>query len=110
MKSKAERLAEVLQRLSQATPPTSAEGARATLELVLAQVEDEFCEHPEDRMGPPLDDNKRSVSGWPDVARYRNKGHNTFIRANGAIRIEELPDNTVVLDLPGSNGKKVFDP
>lgn len=48
-------------------------------------------------------------TGYPDVKRYRNKGHNTFVRANGAIRIETIPDGHVVLDKQGSDGKRVFE-
>ena len=109
MTAKAERLAEFLKRLEVSPAAKSFDEARMLVERVLHEVEDELCPAPEDQMGPPLDDNRHSVPGHPEVTRYRNKGHNTFLRQNGAIRIEELPSKRVVLDKPGADGRRVLD-
>jgi hypothetical protein len=105
-----QRVAEFLKRLNDQPPAQNLDEAREILAGVLTEVEDELCSETDERMGPPLDDNRRSVAGKPDVTRYRTKGHNVFYRSNGAIRIEELPSKAVVLDKPGADGKKAFDP
>ena len=118
MKSRQDRLSEFLKRLSERPAARDFEGARQLVAIVLTEVEDEFSGVPhqpqtmgvDGRMYPPLDDNMRSVEGWPDVKRFRNKGHNTYVRTNGAIRIEELPGRRVVLDKPGWDGRRAFEP
>jgi hypothetical protein len=104
-----ERVAEFLRRLAAREPANGLEEAREMLATVLNEVEDEYCNDTDERMGRPLDDNRRTVPGRPDVTRFRTKGHNVFFATNGAIRIEEVqPPKAVVLDKPGADGKKVF--
>src|SRR4051794_25493783 len=110
MTSKQDRVAEFLKRMGMETPASNSEAALKQLRETFESVEAELRRSEDDPMGPPQDDAARSMKGRPDVTRYRSKGHNVFIRANGAIRIEELPDNWVVLDKPGSDGRKAFDP
>ncbi len=77
----------------------------------LNEVEDEMANIPADpamprndgRMYPPQDDCERAVPGRADVKRFRSARHNTFIGANGAIRIEELK-GPCVLNKSGLNG------
>jgi hypothetical protein len=107
---KEQRVAEYLRRLEVSPAQGSFAEARTLIDTTLDAVENELCPIGEARMGPPRDDNRRSVPGFPDVTRFRTTGHNVFIENNGAIRIEEVADKKVVLDKPGSDGRKVFDP
>jgi hypothetical protein len=102
MLTKSERLALFLERLSAAPTANSAE-------------EDEFTTIPFDlsrsdndgRMYPPLPDSARDVPGRPDVTRYRSRFHNTWIAANGAIRIASVGDGEPLLEKAGTDGRKV---
>ncbi len=107
---KPRRVAEFLRRLQASAPQASALEARTLLNVTLAAVEDEFCPPTEERMGPPLDDNRRSVPDRADVARYRTRGHNVFFGDNGAICIEEIASGDLVLDKSGADGRRVFEP
>jgi hypothetical protein len=99
-----------------ATAVASAEEALEQLSVVITEVEDELSgiqNNPnawvDGRLYPPKADAARHVPGSPEVTRYRNKLHSTFIRSNGALRIQSL-SGEVVLEKPGADGKKVFDP
>jgi hypothetical protein len=46
------------------------------------------------------------VEGRSDVIRYRHKAHNTFIRDNGAIKIQDV-DGKVLFEKLGSDGRGV---
>ncbi|MGC2855468.1 hypothetical protein ACM64Y_08335 [Novispirillum sp. DQ9] len=112
--SKAQRLAVFLEKLGQAPPARSAAEARQLLETVLNAVEDTLTSIPaapdqwqtDGRMYAPRDDSARTVPGRPDVTRYRNRNHNTWIGQNGAIRISRS-DGACLLDKPGLDGRTV---
>jgi hypothetical protein len=113
--TKSERLALLLERLSAAPTANSAEEALILLAATLNAVEDEFTTIPFDlsrsdsdgRMYPPLPDSARDVPGRPDVTRYRSRFHNTWISANGAVRIASVGDAEPLLDKAGTDGRKV---
>ncbi|MFZ2871599.1 hypothetical protein [Zavarzinia sp.] len=114
MDGKAVRLGEFLRRLDAAEPFSTAEEAMARLGEILKAVEDEMTDIPFDpamprtdgRMYPPLPDSERAVAGRSDIKRYRSVLHNTYIGANGAIRIEELK-GTCLLNKPGRDGLSI---
>jgi hypothetical protein len=109
--SKEERFTQFLQRLMAAPPASSGQEAFVLLGNTLNEVEDELADIPyqpgsrgtDGRMYPPQEDSARDVPGRSDVVRYRSRGHDTYIRDNGAIEIRDLAGN-VVLSKPGSNG------
>jgi len=111
---KEDRFQEFLRRLANAPAAGSHDEALALLSETLNEVEDEFTEIPywpehwqtDGRMYPPEEDNAREVDGRPDVIRYRHKGHNTFIRDNGAIEIRDLAGN-ILFAKRSANGQGV---
>ena len=115
--SKAERFAAFLVRLDAAPPADSHEGALRLVGQTLDGVEDEMSgvsfdpsRHDSDgRMYPPQADAARPVEDRPTLVRYRSRGHNTYIAANGAILILTAgPDNAErCLDKPGRDGRLV---
>ena len=114
MTSKQARLNAFIERLSDAPPASSETEAFELIAQVLNQVEDELTQipyHPQKwmtdgRMYPPQEDSKRSTSN-PKVSRYRSRGHNTFIGGNGAIRIQEIRHQKILIDKVGKNNRKV---
>lgn len=112
--SKQERFEEFLARLEQASCPSSHDEAFTLLRDILNQTEDELSGIPyqpeswqtDGRLYPPEEDSARSVEGRWDLTRYRNKGHNTFIRENGAIEIRDLVGE-VLFSKPGKDGRNV---
>jgi hypothetical protein len=111
--SKEVRIQAFLDRLKDASPASSAEEAYALVCETLNEVEDEFTSIPFDiaaasdkRMYPPLNDNAFKDKECPGVTRYRSRGHNTRVGANGAIRIDEVK-GSCLLDKAGKSGEKV---
>ena len=112
--SKAERFQEFLSRIEKSPPASSHDDALRLLSDTLNQVEDEYtnipfqpaCWQTDGRMYPPEDDNARAVEGRSDVIRYRHRSHNTFIRDNGAIEIQDI-DGKVLFEKRGSDGQNV---
>ena len=111
---KRERLVLLIERLMKAPPARSADEAMALLASTLNGVEDEFTSIPYDpslwktdgRMYPPQPDSARDVPGRPDLTRYRSVGHNTYIAANGALRIDGLNGESL-LSKAGGDGNEV---
>jgi hypothetical protein len=109
--TKDERFALFLQRLVAATPASTAREAFELLSETLNEVEDELTDIPyqpgsfemDGRMYPPQQDSVREAPGRSDVVRYRSRGHNTYIRDNGAIEIRDLAGN-LVFSKAASNG------
>jgi hypothetical protein len=109
--SRDERFAAFLKRLIAAPPVNTAREAFDLVCDTLNEVEDELTDipyHPvnrgtDGRMYPPQPDSARDLPGRADLVRYRSRGHNTYIRDNGAIEIRDLVGN-VVLSKSGSDG------
>lgn len=115
--SRAQRLSEFFRRLAQRLPAASVDEALAVLTTTLNEVEDELSGiryNPErwqtdGRLYPPLPDSRRPVPGRPDVTRWRSKGHNTYIRENGAMEIVTVREGEIVFRAAGRNGRGVWD-
>ena len=109
-----ERFAEFLRRLSEAPPASNGEESLELLRRILNGVEDELTDIPympdkwqtDGRLYPPQEDSARNVAGRSDVIRYRSRGHNTYVRRNGAIEIRDLV-GTVIITKAGSDGAGV---
>lgn len=112
--SKSDRFQEFLSRLESAPRVESCDEALALLRDTLKTVEDELTDIPfrpelwqtDGRMYPPEEDSARAVEGRSDLIRYRHRGHNTFIRGNGAIAIQDLM-GVVLFEKPGADGRGV---
>ena len=112
--SKRERFQEFLSRLEAAENADSSVSALELIAETLTTVEDEKTDIPncpenwqtDGRMYPPQDDHAREVEGRLDLIRYRSRGHNTFVRDNGAIEIRDLKGQ-ILLSKAGKDGKGV---
>jgi hypothetical protein len=104
------------ERLEAAAPVSSADEALDLVRNILNRIEDEYSgvEYNPDawkddgRMYAPQEDNRRDVPDQPSVRRYRGAKHNTFIGANGSIRIQDLAGK-VLLEKQGTDGRKTLD-
>lgn len=112
MNTRAERLAEFLRRMEAAPPCGSEKEAMTLIADVLNAVENELSGitakpdtlGDDGRMYPPMDDARRDVAGKPDLCRYRTRGHNTFVSADGAIRIDQIR-GPCLLSKPAQSGR-----
>lgn len=94
-----------------------AASARRLLDETLDAVEDEMTGilfdpdawENDGRMYPPQADQVRSVAGRPDLQRLVSRGHDTFLRDNGAIVIRARKTREVLLRKPGADGREVDD-
>jgi hypothetical protein len=109
-----ERLTEIFRRLALAAPAASGTDALDLIALTMNQVEDQLSGMPFDpenwqndgRLYPPQPDSARMIVDRPDLTRFRSRGHNTFIRSNGAIEIRTLAGQVEFTKL-GADGKGV---
>lgn len=112
MLSKQERFRLFLTRLGKEPAASSMEEALFLIVKVLNAVEDEFSGVPyspddyldDGRMYPPREDAARDVPGRPDLIRYRNRAHNTWVSQSGAIRITTVRDGEIIFEKVGVNG------
>lgn len=115
--TKAERLAEFLDRLSKAPPASTAEEALELVNRILNEVEDRLSGIPYDpdaarqlvtdgRMYGP---HPSFASAWPKqgVIRYAHTRHDTFVQSNGAILIRLRRPAKVLVSKPGADGEAV---
>jgi hypothetical protein len=113
--SRAQRLAEFLRRLGASPAVPTAAAALDLIGATLNSVEDEMTTIPYDpdawptdgRMYPPRADARRDVAGRPDVARYRSRAHNTYVRSNGAFEVQGT-SGEVLVSRPGLDGRGVW--
>jgi len=111
---KHERFQEFLTRLEQSPNASSRDEALTLLSETLNAVEDELADIPyqqdcwqtDGRMYPPQEDNARGLEERSDVTRYRSKQHNTYIRDNGAIEIQDI-NGATLFEKPGVDGRGV---
>ncbi len=109
-----ERLTEIYRRLAVAAPAASGTDALDLIGRTMNQVEDELSGVPfnpenwrnDGRLYPPQPDSFRMVAGRPEITRFRSRGHNTFIRSNGAFEIRTL-EGRVEFTKPGADGQGV---
>jgi hypothetical protein len=109
-----ERLTEIFRRLALAEPAASGTDALDLIALIINQVEDQLSGVPFDpenwqndgRLYPPQPDSVRMIVNRPDLRRFRSRGHNTFIRSNGAIEIRTL-EGYVEFEKLGADGQGV---
>ncbi|MNE67148.1 hypothetical protein D3C80_1627410 [compost metagenome] len=102
--SRQERIALIFERLSAASPCSTAEEMFDVLSTIMNDVEDAHSGVPADpsnwrtdgRLYPPQED-ERQADPVPGVRRYRSKGHWTDISEDGALRIMRRPDGPVEL-------------
>lgn len=113
---KPERFAAFLDRLRSAPAAATFDEAYEQLCAILNEVEDALTSIPynpenwqtDGRMYPPQPDSMREIPDRPAVKRFRSRGHNTLIGANGAIEIQLVnPANEVVFAKPGADGREV---
>jgi hypothetical protein len=110
--TKQERFEKFLERLAASPPARSAEEALELVSTTLNGVEDDFTEIPyqpdlwqsDGRMYPPRGDSVFAVAGRADLSRYRSRGHNTYLRDNGAIEIRDT-SGRVLFEKPGGDGR-----
>lgn len=111
-----QRLILFFQTLNDAPAATTMEDAYDLLCDCLNQIEDAHSgvdynpDHFQDdgRLYPPLADARRQVPGRPDLLRYRSRGHNTYVSADGAILIQttDKPPQEI-LRKAGASGQNV---
>lgn len=115
--TKSERLKEFIKRLKKSPLVSTAEKAFELVSNTLNKVEDEHTNIPyspndwmdDGRMYPPQKDSKRNTES-PNVSRYRNRGHNTYIGNNGSFKIQETKGNkSILIDKEGADKQKVGD-
>ena len=113
--SKRDRFKVFIERLRAAPAVSSDIEAIMLLRAILNEVEDEYSGVPDNpanhtsdgRLYPPQDDAKRSVPGRLDLTRYRNRGHNTYVGANGAIFFVSADGREIVLAKSGHDGNLI---
>ncbi len=121
MKSIRERLQIFYGRLAAAPVVSTAEEALIQINETLDAVEDEFSGLPYDpgswktnrRLYGPDPAFEREIQGWPNVRKFRQTEHSTFIGANGSFEIQwDRPSpraGEVVFSKKGSDGKGVWE-
>jgi len=110
------RLRLFYERLRAAGPASTHDEAYTLLCETLNAVEDEHSGvtyNPDNfrtdgRLYPPQPDSARRDDVFPDVVRYRNFMHNTFIASNGAIAVKEITKDEVQFSKFGADGKGVW--
>lgn len=113
---KHERFQLFINNLKFSEPASSSEDAFDLLSNTLNKVEDECSSIPyaptqwmiDGRMYPPQQDNKSSTDN-PNIDRYRNKDHNTYIGSNGSIKIVNIRNKKIVINKIGKDERKVDD-
>lgn len=112
--SKQERFEQFLRRVAESPSASSHDEALRILSEALNAVEDEMTDIPyqpdrwqtDGRMYPPQEDHARRLEERGDVTRYRSRGHNTYIRDNGAIEIQDIHGATL-FEKAGADGRGV---
>ena len=105
----------LLERLMKAPLCRSHDEAYALVSRELNAIEDEYSGGPSEpekwesdgRLYVPQRDNASLSPGHRGVIRYRSRSHWIFAADNGALLIQEIPTDRVVLERPGADGRRM---
>jgi hypothetical protein len=115
MMTKAERIGRIFLTIEEAARCSSRDEAMRLIAKSVNGTEDECTDIPfnpalwreDGRIYPPQEDMRIEIDGCPEVCRYNNIKHITWVARNGAIMITERRTGRCVLEKPGTDGQTI---